>query len=154
MRSPRRLASRSCSRATTSPRPTSRRPERHDNPRRSAAPPCPGAVQSLGFRRTGGRLMTLASAASGADLSLREHIVRTLRLAGPVMGSRAGLLVMTAVDTIMCGRLGAEALAFYGIALAPHLVFMLVGIGLMMGVVVLSAQADGAGRPQECGRIW
>ena len=98
--------------------------------------------------------MILASDASGAELSLREHIARTLRLAGPVMGSRAGLLVMTAVDTIMCGRLGAEALAFYGIALAPHLVFMLVGIGLMMGVVVLSAQADGAGRPQECGRIW
>ncbi len=98
--------------------------------------------------------MAVAGAVSGAELPLREHIVRTLRLAGPVMASRAGLLVMTTVDTIMCGRVGAEALAHYGIALAPHLAFMLVGIGLMMGVVVLTAQTDGAGRPMECGRIW
>ena len=29
--------------------------------------------------------MTLAATASGADLPLREHVLRTLRLAGPVM---------------------------------------------------------------------
>lgn len=99
--------------------------------------------------------MTVAVPAVGArDLPIREHVGRTLKLAGPVMASRAGLLVMTSVDTIMCGRAGAEDLAYYGISLAPSLSFMLVGIGLMMGVVVLTAQTDGAGRPHECGRIW
>jgi multidrug resistance protein, MATE family len=98
--------------------------------------------------------MTLAATASGADLPLREHVLRTLRLAGPVMLARAGLLVMISVDTIMCGRVAAQELAYYGIALAPHLGFVLVGIGLLMGTVVVTAQTDGAGRPAECGRIW
>ena len=98
--------------------------------------------------------MTLAGTASGADLPLREHVLRTLRLAGPVMLARAGLLVMVSVDTIMCGRVAARELAFYGIALAPHLAFLLVGIGLLMGTVVVTAQTHGAGRPAECGRIW
>jgi hypothetical protein len=98
--------------------------------------------------------MALATTASGADLPLREHVLRTLRLAGPVMLARAGLLVMVSVDTIMCGRVAARELAFYGIALAPHLAFLLVGIGLLMGTVVITAQTDGAGRPAECGRIW
>jgi MATE family multidrug resistance protein len=98
--------------------------------------------------------MTLAATARGADLPVREHVLRTLRLAGPVMLARAGLLVMISVDTIMCGRLAAEELAYYGIALSPHLGFVLVGIGLLMGTVVVTAQTDGAGRPAECGRIW
>jgi MATE family multidrug resistance protein len=98
--------------------------------------------------------MTLAATARGADLPVREHVLRTLRLAGPVMLARAGLLVMISVDTIMCGRVAAEELAYYGIALSPHLGFVLVGIGLLMGTVVVTAQTDGAGRPAECGRIW
>jgi multidrug resistance protein, MATE family len=98
--------------------------------------------------------MTLAAAASGIDPPLREHVLRTLRLAGPVMLARAGLLVMISVDTVMCGRVGARELAYYGIALAPHLGFVLVGIGLLMGTVVVTAQTDGAGRPAACGRIW
>ena len=98
--------------------------------------------------------MALAATASGADAPLREHILRTLRLAGPVMLARAGLLVMVSVDTIMCGRVGAQELAYYGIAFAPHMAFLLFGIGLLMGTVVLTAQTDGAGHPAECGRIW
>jgi multidrug resistance protein, MATE family len=98
--------------------------------------------------------MTLAATARGADLPLREHVLRTLRLAGPVMLARAGLLIMISVDTIMCGRVAAQELAYYGIALSPHLGFVLVGIGLLMGTVVVTAQTDGAGRPAECGRIW
>jgi multidrug resistance protein, MATE family len=98
--------------------------------------------------------MALAATASGADLPLREHVLRTLRLAGPVMLARAGLLVMVTVDTVMSGRVAAEQLAYYGIAIAPHLAFLLVGIGLLMGTVVVTAQTDGAGRPAECGRIW
>jgi MATE family multidrug resistance protein len=98
--------------------------------------------------------MAVVVTAGGADLPLRTHVLRTLRLAGPVMLARAGLLVMTTVDTVMCGWVAAQQLAYYGIAIAPHLAFLLVGIGLLMGTVVVTAQTDGAGRPVECGRIW
>ncbi|MGI9486771.1 MAG: MATE family efflux transporter [Geminicoccaceae bacterium] len=78
----------------------------------------------------------------------------TLRLAVPVMIARAGLLVMTTVDTVMCGRLTAEEIAFYAIAQLPQMALLLVGVGLLMGVVVVTAQIDGAGRRMQCGRIW
>lgn len=85
---------------------------------------------------------------------MRVDISETLRLALPVMVARAGILVMTAVDTIMTGRFGADELAFYAIGNAPFILFMLLGIGLATGTVVLVAQAMGAGRPEETGRIW
>jgi MATE family multidrug resistance protein len=52
--------------------------------------------------------MALAGTARGGELAIRDHVLRTLRLAWPVMLARAGLLVMAAVDTIMCGRAGAD----------------------------------------------
>ncbi|HEX2529096.1 MAG TPA: MATE family efflux transporter [Geminicoccus sp.] len=83
-------------------------------------------------------------------VDLRE----TLKLALPVMAARAGILVMTAVDTIMTGRFGADELAFYAVGSAPFILFMLLGIGLATGTVVLVAQAMGADRLDETGRIW
>jgi MATE family multidrug resistance protein len=85
---------------------------------------------------------------------MRVDIRETLRLALPVMAARAGILMLTAVDTIMTGRFGADELAFYAIGNAPFLLFMLLGIGLATGTVVLVAQAMGAGRPEDTGRIW
>ena len=70
------------------------------------------------------------------------------------MASRAGLLVMAAVDTVMAGRAGTGELAYYGIAVMPQLALLLVGIGGLMGTVVLTAQTDGAGHPERCGPIW
>ncbi len=85
---------------------------------------------------------------------LRRHLLPTLKLAVPVMIARAGLLIMTTVDMVMCGRLNAEEIAYYGIAQTPQMALLLVGVGLLMGVVVVTAQRDGAGRKEECGRIW
>lgn len=88
------------------------------------------------------------------DNTIRDHVGRTLRLALPVMVARAGLLVLVAVDTAMTGHAGAVELAHYGLAQAPQLPMMLVGIGLLMGTVVLTAQAEGAGTPAESGAVW
>lgn len=85
---------------------------------------------------------------------LRQHLLPTLKLAVPVMIARAGLLIMTTVDMVMCGRVSAEEIAYYGIAQTPQMVLLLVGVGLLMGVVVVTAQRDGAGKKEECGRIW
>lgn len=92
--------------------------------------------------------------AYGRPMTIAQHIRRTLALAFPVMVARAGLLIMVAVDTIMTGHAGATELAYYAISMAPQTTMMTVGIGLLVGTVVLTAQADGAGRTADCGRIW
>jgi len=86
--------------------------------------------------------------------SIGHHVHRTLLLAAPVMLARAGLVFMLAADTILVGRAGGHELAFLAISMAPQLIMVTVGTGLLLGTVVLTAQADGAGRLTECGRIW
>lgn len=86
--------------------------------------------------------------------TLGHHIHRTFALAVPVMFARAGLIVMMAVDTIMVGHAGGQELAFFSISLAPQMALLVTGIGLLIGTVVLVAQADGAGKPELAGRIW
>ena len=88
------------------------------------------------------------------NLSLREHILRTLKLAGPVIVARSGILVLFTVDTIMVGQLGGEELAFLGLGMSLQGVLMLVCIGLLQGTMILSSQAYGAGDWQTCGRAW
>ena len=58
------------------------------------------------------------------------------------------------VDTVLVGHAGGRELAFFAISTAPQLIMQTVGVGLLLGTVVLTAQADGAGRFEECGRIW
>ncbi|MDX6748260.1 MATE family efflux transporter [Geminicoccaceae bacterium 1502E] len=96
----------------------------------------------------------MSAPAGVAPAPLRRHLGETLSLAAPVMVARAGVLVMVVVDTVMTGLAASDELAFYAIATAPFTLLMLLGIGLMTGVVVLVAQAAGAGRSAECGAIW
>ena len=42
-------------------------------------------------------------------LPVGGHLVRTLRLAFPVMLARAGLIIMVTVGTVMAGRAGGSA---------------------------------------------
>lgn len=89
-----------------------------------------------------------------AARSYREHVRRTLGLAVPVTLARLGILLLVSVDTAMTGHAGATELAYYGLAMAPQVPMLLVGIGLLMGTVVLTAQAEGAGNTDESGRVW
>jgi len=84
----------------------------------------------------------------------RHHSLATLRLAGPVMVSRAGILLMVVADTAMSGLAGAEQIAAYGIGAAPLIPMMLLAIGWLLGVQILTAQADGAGQSEQGGTIW
>ena len=86
--------------------------------------------------------------------SLGHHARRTLLLAMPVMLARAGLVLMLAVDTMLVGHAGGHQLAYFAISIAPQLIMVTIGTGLLLGTVVMTAQADGAGRLDECGRIW
>jgi multidrug resistance protein, MATE family len=86
--------------------------------------------------------------------TLWRHVRETLALGLPVMAARCGLVIMMTVGTVMSGHAGANELAYYAIGMTPQLTMFAVGIGLLVGTTVLCAQADGAGRPEQCGRIW
>lgn len=86
--------------------------------------------------------------------TLGEHIARTLALAVPVMVARSGLLIMITVGIILAGHAGPYEQTYIGAAMPVHMTTLVIGIGLMLGVTVISAQADGAGHPIDCGRIW
>lgn len=89
-----------------------------------------------------------------SSLTLGENIRRTLALAVPVMIARAGLVIMVMIDVVMLGHVSTEMLAHYGLSTGPHVTLLVLGIGLMAATTILSAQANGAGRPQEIGAIW
>jgi len=75
-------------------------------------------------------------------------------MAGPVMLGRWGVLIMVTVAHAMTGHASAAEQAYFALGFSPQMVMLVVGFGLLMGVTVLSAQADGAGQQARCGRIW
>ncbi len=89
-----------------------------------------------------------------AAMPFERHLIRTARLAGPVILARAGLLVMVAVDSAMLGHYRTDALAHYAAANAAQVVVILIGVGLLQGTVILVAQAHGARDSAACGAYW
>lgn len=84
----------------------------------------------------------------------KTEVAATLRLAAPVMLARSGMPLMVIVDTAMVGRVGADELAYLGLGVAPTLVLILAGVGILQGGLVLVAQAFGACELRSCGAIW
>lgn len=76
-----------------------------------------------------------------------------LRLAGPVVLSRLGIMAMGLVDTIIVGRHSATELGYQALGWAPTAVVLTTSIGLLSGVQVLTSQAIGDGRAAETGAI-
>lgn len=86
---------------------------------------------------------------------IKSHAKDTLHLAIPAMFARAGIILLAISDTVMVGHFGVgHELAYLGLGLAPQIVLMLVGIGIMQGGIVLTAQAYGAGDYRTCGEVW
>ncbi len=85
---------------------------------------------------------------------LKSHGFETLRLALPVMLARAGILLMVLIDAAMVGQVAARELAFMSIGIAPQVMLMLIGVGMLQGGMVLTAQAHGAGENEATGEIW
>ena len=83
-----------------------------------------------------------------------EHLRELLRLAGPAIVARAGLVVMVLVDTVMVGRYATAELAYLSIGNALVVVLMITGIGLLLGTIATVAQALGRGALAECGAAW
>lgn len=85
---------------------------------------------------------------------LRRHAIETIRLATPVVVTRAGILTMATVDAAMLGRAAVVQVAYHGLGVAPFVVITVTGIGLLFGTVVLTSHAIGREAFAECGPIW
>ncbi|HVW78706.1 MAG TPA: MATE family efflux transporter [Alloacidobacterium sp.] len=75
-----------------------------------------------------------------------------LSLAIPVILSELGWMSMSIVDTIMVGRLSAEAIGAVGMGNAIYYAPALFGIGILLGLDTLVSQAYGRGDFDECHR--
>jgi len=80
-------------------------------------------------------------------------LLELLRLAGPVVLSRLGIMVMGLTDAIVVGHFSARQLGFHAMAWAPTSVFVTATVGLLVGVQVMTARAIGAGKPHETGAV-
>lgn len=76
------------------------------------------------------------------------------RLAAPVALSRASYMLMTLTDAVVLARYAPGELPFVLNAWLPIGVALGFGIGLMLGVQVLTAELNGSGRGHETGRIF
>ena len=76
-----------------------------------------------------------------------------LRLAGPVVVSRLGIMAMGVVDTVVVGRYSATELGYHALGWAPTGVVLTTALGLLYGIQVMTSQAIGDGRSADTGAI-
>jgi MATE family multidrug resistance protein len=74
----------------------------------------------------------------------------TLALAGPVVSAELGWMAMAIVDSLIVGRLGAEAIGAVGLGSMAFFTVVVFGMGLLLGLDTLVAQAFGAGDTEDC----
>ena len=84
--------------------------------------------------------------------SLRGQFRPMLALAIPVVLAELGWITMGIVDTLMVGRLGAEAIGAVGIGSSMFMGVGVFAMGLLLGLDTLVSQSFGAGRLDECHR--
>jgi multidrug resistance protein, MATE family len=75
-----------------------------------------------------------------------------MRLAWPVVAAELGWMFMGVVDTVMVGRLSPEAIGAVGMSSTIFLALGIFGMGLLLGLDTLVAQAFGAGSLEACHR--
>jgi MATE family multidrug resistance protein len=86
---------------------------------------------------------------------LLTEVRELLRLALPIGAAQGGLALMGLVDTAVVGRLGAAALGAVGFANGVFMAIAIVGIGIVMGLDPLIAQAFGAAdQPRTRALLW
>jgi MATE family multidrug resistance protein len=85
-------------------------------------------------------------------MRFRSELRALLLLAVPVVLSELGWMAMSIVDTIMVGRLSPAAIGAVGISSAIFYTPTLFGIGLLLGLDTLVAQAFGRGDFDDCHR--
>ena len=67
--------------------------------------------------------------------------------------SRLGVMAMGLTDAVVVGQYSAEELGLQALGWAPTVTVLVAGIGLLLGVQVLTARHIGAGRPELTGAV-
>ncbi len=97
--------------------------------------------------------MTASTARLPAWASPKE-MIDLVRLAVPVALSRASFMLMGLTDSILLGRYHPGQLPYVLNGWLPIGVMFGFGMGLMIGVQVLTAELNGSGKGAETGRIF
>jgi multidrug resistance protein, MATE family len=85
----------------------------------------------------------------------RSELSELLRLSAPLIVSHAGNQLMGLVDTAMVGRLGAASLGGVGVGASLFFAITVVGMGIILGLDPIIAQALGAGERDRARRaLW
>jgi multidrug resistance protein, MATE family len=84
----------------------------------------------------------------------RSEALRLLTLAWPVMLAHLQWIALNAIDTAMVGHYATDELANLGAARILTWTFFVVMMGLISGVVVFTARADGAKTYDQCGAVF
>jgi MATE family multidrug resistance protein len=83
-----------------------------------------------------------------------KEMLDLVRLAVPVAASRASFMLMSLTDAVVLSRVHAGQLPLVLNAWLLNGVVMGFGLGLVLGVSVLTAELNGSGRTAETGRIF
>lgn len=83
-----------------------------------------------------------------------KDMIDLTRLAVPVAISRASFMLMSLTDAVLLGRYAPGELPYVLNGWLPIGVLFGFGMGLMIGVQVLTAELNGSGRGVETGRIF
>ena len=87
--------------------------------------------------------------------SLYLHTKETAGLAVPAGITRIGVVGLGVVDTAMVGHFATKDLAWLNLANQTFVMFLLVvGMGMMAGTTVLTANAYGRKDYAACGQVW
>ncbi len=83
----------------------------------------------------------------------KSQISATLKLAVPVIIGQLGQVMMSMVDSLMVGHLGAVPLAAAALANSVFFLVLVFGIGVSQSLTPLVAESVGAGLPHRCGSL-
>jgi MATE family multidrug resistance protein len=90
---------------------------------------------------------------SAADPGWSGLLGELVRLSGPVILARLGIMVMGLTDAIVVGRHSATELGYHALGWAPTSVVLTTAVGLLLGVQILTARHIGEGRPEQTGGV-
>ena len=85
-------------------------------------------------------------------MSIRRELGPTLTIAVPVILAELGWMAMGVVDTVMVGPLGPEAISAAGVGTSMHMGFVVLGMGVLLGLDTLVSQAFGRKDLADCHR--
>ena len=98
-----------------------------------------------------GETLAATSRAGGAAHPVRDDLIELLKLAGPLVPARLGIMLMGFTDAVVVGRYSAVQLGYHALGWAVTSVVMGSSLGLLSGVQVMASRAIGEGNLKEAG---